>query len=738
MMDNTLVMDQAVQPSLLDQVDLRYVGQAIPRVEGALKVSGRIPYVGDQPIPALYGYMVSAKVGKGHIREIYKAAALAVPGVVDVIVDFVHFIRHPQHVNTLDAPITGVDTIDYFGQLVAVVVAESFEAAREGALAVTIDYEQLGQGVYDFQQAAAKPDAMQKGFSDNPQEQNQPLAALAQAPIKIDRHYSTSNQSNSAMELHTTLAYWQDDQVIVHTSMQRLQVCRQQIAATLKLKLKQVRLVSPFVGGGFGGKLGVTQDIIAAILASKQLGRAVKITLTRQQVMEATIRRPQTLQHIALGADTQGQLNTVIHNTISSNLADENVFEPAAQSTHFLYQGAHRQVTYAIARMNQLMGASMRAPGEGSGLLALEAAMDELAETLNLDPVQLRILNLPPQDPSKQRPFSSNHLHEALQRGAEKFAWAQRNKIPASTRQGDWLIGLGMATAVRVNTLKESRARVTLLPEGKAIVASDMTEIGTGAYTMMMQLTADLLGLPLMAIEIRLGDSDLPISAGAGGSFGAASAGSAIYLACQALREQIAKKLNTTPDTIALQQGWVITDNQRLPLNDVLTKPLSAVGKIEPGKTANDYTQASFGAHFAEVAVHYATGEIRVRRLLGTYAAGRILNPLTARSQCLGGMVFALGAALDEALIFDKRSGRLVTNDLANYHIPVNLDVPEMEVLFIEERDPYANPLHIKGLGEISSSVGAAIANAVYNATGIRVYDYPITLDKLLDRLPHV
>ena len=227
MMDNTLVMDQAVQPSLLDQVDLRYVGQAIPRVEGALKVSGRIPYVGDQPIPALYGYMVSAKVGKGHIREIYKAAALAVPGVVDVIVDFVHFIRHPQHVNTLDAPITGVDTIDYFGQLVAVVVAESFEAAREGALAVSIDYEQLGQGVYDFQQAAAKPDAMQKGFSDNPQEQNQPLAALAQAPIKIDRHYSTSNQSNSAMELHTTLAYWQDDQVIVHTSMQRLQVCRQ-------------------------------------------------------------------------------------------------------------------------------------------------------------------------------------------------------------------------------------------------------------------------------------------------------------------------------------------------------------------------------------------------------------------------------------------------------------------------------------------------------------------------------
>jgi xanthine dehydrogenase YagR molybdenum-binding subunit len=731
-------MDQAVQPSLLDQVDLHYVGQAIPRVEGALKVSGRIPYVADQAIPALYGYMVSAKVGKGHIRKIDKAAALAVRGVVDVIVDFVHFIRHPQHVNTLDAPLTGVDHIDYFGQLVALVVAESFEAAREGALAVTLEYEQLGQGVYDFQQAAAKPDVMHKGFSDNPQEQNQPLEAFTQAPIQLDRTYTTANQSNSAMELHTTLAYWQDDQVIVHTSMQRLQVCRQQIAATLKLPLKQIRLISPFVGGGFGGKLGVTQDIIAAIVASRQLGRAIKITLTRQQVMEATVRRPQTQQRIALGADTQGQLNTVIHNTISSNLTDEDVFEPAAQSTHFLYQGTHRQVTYAIARMNQLMGASMRAPGEGSGLLALESAMDELAETLNIDPVQLRILNLPQQDPSKQRPFSSHHLHAALQRGAAKFAWQQRHKIPATTRQGDWFVGLGIASAVRVNTLKASQARVTLLPAGKAIVESDMTEIGTGAYTMMMQLTADLLGLPLAAIDIRLGDSDLPISAGSGGSFGAASAGSAIYLACQALREQIAKKLHTSADQIALQQGWVIHNTQRLLLNDVLTKPLTALGTIAPGKTADDYTQASFGAHFAEVAVHYATGEIRVRRLLGAYAAGRILNPLTARSQCLGGMVFALGAALDEALIFDKRSGRLVTNDLAHYHIPVNLDVPEMEVMFIEERDPYANPLQIKGLGEISSSVGAAIANAVYNATGIRVYDYPITLDKLLHRLPAV
>lgn len=777
MISNTqsLAMHAAVTHSLLDSVDLRYVSKPLPRIEGALKVSGAATYAAEYPIDALYGWLVGSTIASGKVQQIDKMSALAVPGVVDVVIDFANFILHPQQGERPQAPAQGTEKIVYFGQPIAIVVAETLEAAREGAAALNVKYTAT-QGAYDFQQALPQRESIQKGLFDQPQKQNDPDNGLASAAVKLDVVYTTPSQNSSAMELHSTIAQWQGEQVIVHTSMQLLHSCRQQIANTLNLKLDNIRLIAPYVGGGFGSKLAVTPEIIAAILASKQVQRPVKVVMTRPQVFEMTIRRSNTQQRIALGADADGKLNTIIHNSISSNLPNEDFFEPAAISTHFLYSGKNRQVKYDLVHLNWPLAGSMRAPGEGSGLLALECAMDELAELLHLDPVELRRRNDPSQDPTKGRPFSTRHLTAALDEGAQRFGWAQRPTQPGSRQEGDWLIGMGVAAAARNNLLRPSEAKVSLTRNNKAIVETDMTDIGTGTYTILAQITADLLGLTLNDVEVRLGDTTMPAGAGSGGSFGAGSAGSSVYLACQKLREMLAQRLDIDPSTLKLSDGqasgsgvysvmreavneglqrmgnlvkknWslpageTVADNiesdiRQAPISQLLEEDIVAYGKIDTGKAYKDYTQSGFGAHFAEVAVNRYTGETRVRRMLGVYAAGRILNELTAKSQCYGGMVFGIGAALSENLVVDSRNGRVVNHNLAEYHIPVNANIPEMEVVFIEEQDHLANPLYSKGIGELGASSGAAIANAIYNATGIRIRDYPITLDKLINQLP--
>ena len=362
--------------------------------------------------------------------------------------------------------------------------------------------------------------------------------------------------------------------------------------------------------------------------------------------------------------------------------------------------------------------------------------MDELAVASGVDPVELRRRNIPPNDPSKDIPFSSHRLEAALDAGAKAFGWDASRPVPGERREGDWLLGQGMASAVRVNNLMESKARVTLRPDGTALVETDMTDIGTGTYAILTQLTAEMLGLDPAHVEVQLGDTDHPPAAGSGGSWGAASSGSSVFLACQGVRERIARALDTTEEDLTLKDGRAIAGNRSVPLSEILDGPVESIGHIEPGKADEAVRQASWGAYFAEVAVNSVTGETRVRRMHGSFAAGRILNPKTARSQCLGGMTFGIGMALTEELIHDPRDGHIVNRDLAEYHLPVNADVPQITVELLEERDPWANPMQVKGIGELGiCGAAAAVLNGIHQATGVRIRDLPATLDKVLAHL---
>jgi xanthine dehydrogenase YagR molybdenum-binding subunit len=379
----------------------------------------------------------------------------------------------------------------------------------------------------------------------------------------------------------------------------------------------------------------------------------------------------------------------------------------------------------------------MRAPGESVGLMALECAMDELAEKLGLDPVELRVRNEPSEDPEKHIPYSSRHLIACMQEGALRFGWDKRNPKPGQIRDGQWLVGMGMAAATRGNPLLRSKANVRLDPDGTATVRMAMTDIGTGTYTILAQIAAEMLGLPIEHVRVELGDTEFPQAAGSGGSWGAGSSGSALFEACSALREKLARTAGMDPATARFADGSIASGEQSRKLTDLVGAGMDADGEIKPGRNNKDFSQQSYGAHFAEVGVDADTGEVRVRRMLGVFTAGRVLNAKTARSQAIGGMVFGVGAALHEEMTLDPRFGYFVNHDLAEYHVPVHADIPAIDAIFLAELDDKSNPLKSKGIGELGiCGAGASIANAVYNACGARIRDYPITLDKLLFKLP--
>lgn len=801
-----MTMDEPVE-TLFDKTPSKLVGKPINRVDGSLKVSGQAPYTAEIHLEnQVYGVLVGATIAKGEVDTIDSSSLDGVPGIIKVVTDPEHFLRNSQQGGATKAPTQGVSEIFYHGQPIAVVIAETFEAATEGAKALKVTYKnQTEQAALDFTAEIANAhDVDEKKGSDKNSVQGDPEQGLMDSEVTLDRLYHTPSQNSSAMEPHATLAHWEDDKLIMHTSNQMLASCKQQVMDALDLDKNHVQLIAYYVGGGFGSKLGIAPESIAAAIAAKELGRPVLITMTRPQVMEATVRRSNTQQRIAIGCDANGIINTMIHDTVTSNLPGEAFFEPTALSTKYLYRGENRRVNYQQVDMNQVLSGSMRAPGEAVGMIAVECAMDELASQLNIDPIELRRRNEPEKDPSQDIPFSTRQLIACMEQGAEQFGWDQHNAKPASQLEGDWWIGTGMAASARGNQLQPSEARATLQIDSskalgvKAIIETDMTDIGTGSYTVFSQVAADLLGLPIDHIEMKLGDSALPAASGSGGSWGAASAGSGVYLACEQLREMIAEKVGLYPDTIQLDKGKIkqvgehklslvetaiaaskeksagLTDkladkvadlkekvadktglllpestseeydfnhSQSYAIADIVAKydeqKVSAKGHIKPGKNDKSHRQSSYGANFAEVAVHRVTGEIRVKRMTGAFAAGRILNHKTATSQCYGGMVFGIGSALMEEVIHDKRDGRLCNHDLAEYHVPVNADVPQLEVILVEEDDPYTNPMHIKGIGETAiSGAAAAIANAIYNAVGVRVYDFPITLDKLLAEMP--
>jgi xanthine dehydrogenase YagR molybdenum-binding subunit len=465
----------------------------------------------------------------------------------------------------------------------------------------------------------------------------------------------------------------------------------------------------------------------------------VKVALQRPLMINNTTHRPATIQRIRLGAERDGRITAIAHEGWSGNLPGGEP-ETAVNQTRLLYAGANRLSATRLAVLDLPEGNAMRAPGEAPGMMALEIAMDEMAEKLGIDPVEFRVVNDTQVDPEKpERPFSQRQLIQCLRTGAQTFGWSQRNARPAQVRDGRWMVGMGVAAAFRNNVTMKSGARVRLDKQGVVTVETDMTDIGTGSYTVIAQTAAEVMGVPLQKVFVRLGDSAFPVSAGSGGQWGANSSTAGVYAACMKLRGNVAKKLGMTGD-VTFSDGMVSAGGRSVTLADAAgANGLVAEDSIEFGDLAKKFQQSTFGAHFVEVGVDAFTGEIRVRRMLAVCAAGRILNPKSARSQVIGAMTMGVGAALMEELAVDKRHGFFVNHDLAAYEVPVHADIPHQDVIFLDETDSMSSPMKAKGVGELGMcGIGAAIANAIYNATGARIREYPITLDKLLDKLPAV
>jgi xanthine dehydrogenase YagR molybdenum-binding subunit len=732
-------MNTPLGANALDEDTHGLVGKPLDRVDGRLKVTGGARYAYEvlQGRGTTYGYVVQASIGKGRIRSIDTQAAERAPGVVLVLTH--------QNAPTLGTgnhheahPVLTGPEVSYFGEPVAFVVAETFEQARAAAYLVRVNYDQspgnymlgdnLGRArVPRVAARASQPDSAVGDFPD----------AFAAASVQLDVTYTTPLQSHAMMEPHATAAVWEGDKLILYTANQMLSQGRDSVARTLKMLPENVRLVSHYIGGGFGAKLWVNADAILAAIAARKLNRPVKIALTRQQIFHVTTHRSDTIQRIRLGTDQSGRILAIGHDVFSGNLPSEQSYEGAAMQTRTLYAAANRLTRHRLAPLDIPVASSMRAPGEAVGLLALECAMDELAEKLNLDPLELRVRNEPTEDPEKHIPYSSRHLIPCYREGARRFGWDKRNPKPGQVRDGRWLVGMGMAAATRGNPLLLSKANVRLGPAGFATVRMAMTDIGTGTYTILTQIAAEMLGLPPQRIRMELGDTSFPQAAGSGGSFGAGSSGSALFDACNSLREKLARVAGMDPETANFTNGRIESGGRAMLLTELVGAGVDADGEIQPGRTLEDYSQQSYGAHFAEVGVDVDTGEMRLRRMLGVFTAGRILNEKTARSQAIGGMIFGVGAALEEGMTLDPRFGSFVNHDLAEYLVPVHADIPDVDAIFLPELDNKSNPLKSKGVGELGiCGAGAAVANAIYNACGARIRDYPITLDKVLTSLP--
>ncbi len=723
-------VDDANPRHRLDEMAQSLVGAGLDRPEGPLKVSGTADYAMDAvPENACYGVLVRGTIAKGRVSGFDVEAVSKLPGVRTVITDE-RLLRNPAQGMATKAPVQGNETIAYLGQPIALVVADTLVQAAYGAQQLQVRYEADGDAAVDPNDAntpVETPEKKQKSQGDLD-------AAMRDAAFSIDRTYTTPAHSSAPMEPHASVAEWHGDMLTLRGSYQMLRFNRAELADALGIDQANVRILSPFVGGGFGAKLGIAPESVAAALAARELGVPVAVPMSRQQVFETTMRRSETTQRVRLAANAEGLLTGVGHDALVSNLPDESFSEPVTQATPFLYRGENREIGHRIARVNRTCAGSVRAPGEAVGVTILEVAMDELAEAAGIDPVELRLRNIPEEDPTRGVPFSSHMLGEALQEGAKRFGWDKRNPKPGSTRDGEWLIGMGMASAARVNMLVESKARVTLKADGTALVETDMTDIGTGTYAILSQVAGEMLGLPMERVETRLGDTTLPPGSGSGGSFGAASNSTAVLLACEEIRAELCNRLGCDPDSLTLKDGNAVTGNKLVPLSDILDgADLVGEGHAVPGDAQKKVRQATYGSYFAEVAVNAVTGETRLRRMLGVFAAGRILNPKTARSQCLGGMTFGIGMALTEELMHDPRDGHIVNRDFAEYHLPVNLDVPQLDVVLLDERDDWANPLQAKGIGELGiCGAAGAILNAIHNASGVRVRDLPATLDKVL------
>jgi len=729
------------------------IGRPADRVDGHAKVTGQAQYSHEiqEAGPALYGVLVTAPIARGRVAAARLEAAKAAPGVRLV---WTH-AEAPQQAEfgfPHDAsnrlwtakPALYDDQVRFFGDVVAVVVAETFEQATAAAALVEIDYEETPADL-DFEHVRVE-------LSSNPgnaSELGDFDAAFAAAPLQIDAAYTTPVQIHAQMEPHASLATWNGDELTVFTGAQLLKPAQRSVAETLRIDRDKVRIVSRYIGGGFGGKLHADPTAILAALTARELCAPVKIALTRQQMFSVSTHRTPTRQRVRLGAAADGTLTAIGHEAILHSARHFEFTEPAAMATRRLYAGANRRTSHSLVQLDVPMADAVRAPGEAVGLLALECAMDELAIAAGLDPIELRIRNEPAQDPEKAIPYSSRSLVECMREGARRFGWERRETTPGKVRDGRFLVGLGMAASIRSNYLMPAQCELGLSADGTATVRQAMTDIGTGTYTILGQIAAEALGLPISQVRVEIGDSSFPPAPGSGGSFGAASAGSALLDAAEKLRRQIADiavgdmqspLFGADPEQAFFAESSILIGNTAEPLADLLSRVapdgLIARGRIDVPKDYNDTSQHAHGAHFAEVGVDPVTGEVRLRRMLGVFAAGRILNAKTARSQAIGGMIWGVGQALTEDNAVDTRYGSMAAQDLQHYHPPVHADIVDLDAVFIAEHDDKGNPLGIKGVGELGiCGAGAALANAVFNACGVRIRDYPLSIDKMLPAL---
>ena len=718
----------------------RVVGQPIDRIEGPLKTTGRAPYAYERHDVAsniAYGYILGAGIGKGRIDRIDIAKAKTAPGVL-AIVTYENAGKLGK-AKAITAHMLAGPEVQHYHQAVAIVVAETFEQTRAATHLIDVSYTRTN-GRFDLaaeRQNAKKPE--QKPEGDAPDTLVGDFAgAFDRAEVKVDETYTTPDQCHAMMEPHATIAAWTGDKLQLWTSNQMIAWSVRDMSETLLIPRENIRVSSPYVGGGFGGKLWVRADAVMAALGARAAQRPVKVALSRPQMFNMTTHRPATIQRLRIGAERNGRITAIGHESWSGDIEGGDV-EIAAKQTRQLYAGAARMTAHRLATLDLPEGNAMRAPGEAVGMLALEIAMDELAEKLGMDPVELRVINDVQHDPEKgpSVPFSERRLVECLRTGAERFGWNRRNPVPGQVRDGRWLIGMGTAAAFRGNVTMKSAARAGIDRNGVVTIATDMTDIGTGSYTIIAQTAAEVMGVPIERVLVRLGESSFPESCGSGGQWGGNSSTAGVYAACMALREAIVRKIGFNTGDVTFENGEVRSGSRSVPLGTAAGDAgITVEDGIEFGDLTKRYAQATFGAHFVEVGVDRSTGEIKVRRMSGVFAAGRILNPKTARSQIIGAMSMGIGAALMEDAIVDTRVGYFVNHDMAEYLVPVHADVPHQEVVFLDELDAKSSPMKAKGVGELGiCGAGAAIANAVYNACGVRIRSYPLTLDKILDGL---
>jgi xanthine dehydrogenase YagR molybdenum-binding subunit len=745
-------------PATSNPIDqLKVVGKPVDRVDGPLKVTGKASYANDRHDVApnqAHGYIVASAIPKGRIVSMDVTAARAAPGVLAIVTADNAGPLGKGTFNT--ARLLAGPNIEHYHQAIAVVVAETFEQARDASHLLKVQYERA-PGAFDLEarKDAAKPvesngaaaETAVGDFAGN----------FASSPVQVDASYTTAHESHSMIEPFASVAAWNGDQLTVWTANQMIAWTAADVAKTLGIPKEKVRVSSPFIGGGFGAKLWLRADALLAALGARAARRPVRVAMPRALIPNNTVHRSATIQRIRIGASRDGKITAIAHESLSGNLPEGGP-EAAAIQTRSLYAGPHRMTANRIALLDLPEANAMRAPNEAPGLAALEIAIDEMAEKLGMDPVAFRIANdtqFVPDNPAKpasndpqskageekhnpRPPFSQRQLVECLRLGARRFGWDKRNAQPGRVRDGRWLVGMGVAAAIRDNLVMNSGARVRLDQRGYVTVETDMTDIGTGSYTVIAQTAAEMMGVRLERVVVRLGDSTYPVSCGSGGQWGGNSATAGVYAACLKLREAVVSKAGLNATDAVFANGQVRAGSRSVPLGQVAgSDGLVAEDTIEFGDLNKKMQQATFGAHFVEVGVDAATGETRVRRMLAVCAAGRILNPKTARSQVIGGMTMGVGAALMEELAVDTRLGLFVNHDLAGYEVPVHADIPHQDVIFLDETDPTSSPMKAKGVGELGiCGTAAAVANAVYNATGVRVRDYPITLDKLLKGLP--